>query len=87
MQFGIDTAKLLGKGFKKVAKQGQRVKIGDTVLEVDLSLLNGTAKSDFTPVVITNMDEIIDLIKSAGSVTAGETAVMRVRITSVSVAY
>lgn len=44
-----------------------------TVIEFDLPLLEEKAKSTLTPVVISNMDEIKELIKLSGSVTVGET--------------
>ena len=49
------------------------MKVGDTVIEFDLPLLEEKAKSTLTPVVISNMDEIKELIKLSGSVTVGET--------------
>ena len=65
VHFGIDTV--------------QRVKVGDTVIEFDLPLLEEKAKSTLTPVVISNMDEIKELIKLSGSVTVGETPVIRIK--------
>ncbi len=73
VHFGIDTVELKGEGFKRIAEEGQRVKVGDTVIEFDLPLLEEKAKSTLTPVVISNMDEIKELIKLSGSVTVGET--------------
>lgn len=72
VHFGIDTVELKGEGFKRIAEEGQRVKVGDTVIEFDLPLLEEKAKSTLTPVVISNMDEIKELIKLSGSVTVGE---------------
>ncbi len=73
VHFGIDTVELKGEGFKRIAEEGQRVKVGDTVIEFDLPQLEEKAKSTLTPVVISNMDEIKELIKLSGSVTVGET--------------
>ena len=33
VHFGIDTVELKGEGFKRIAEEGQRVKVGDTVIE------------------------------------------------------
>ncbi len=52
---------------------------GDVVIEFDLPLLEEKAKSTLTPVVISNMDEIKDLVKLSGQVTVGETPVIRIR--------
>ena len=79
VHFGIDTVELKGEGFKRIAEEGQRVKVGDTVIEFDLPLLEEKAKSTLTPVVISNMDEIKELIKLSGSVTVGETPVIRIK--------
>ncbi len=82
VHFGIDTVELKGEGFKRIAEEGQRVKVGDTVIEFNLPLLEEKAKSTLTPVVISNMDEIKELIKLSGSVTVGETPVIRSRSNS-----
>ncbi len=82
VHFGIDTVELKGEGFKRIAEEGQRVKVGDPVIEFDLPLLEEKAKSTLTPVVISNMDEIKELIKLSGSVTVGETPVIRIRSNS-----
>ncbi|TFT40080.1 PTS glucose transporter subunit IIA, partial [Proteus mirabilis] len=77
--FGIDTVELKGEGFKRIAEEGQQVKVGDTVLEFDLAVLEEKAKSVLTPVVISNMDEIQGLTKMTGPVTVGETVVMQIK--------
>jgi len=79
VHFGIDTVELKGEGFKRIAEEGQKVKKGDVVIEFDLPLLEEKAKSTLTPVVISNMDEIKELIKLTGQVTVGETPVIRIR--------
>jgi len=77
VHFGIDTVALKGEGFKRIAGEGQTVKVGDTILEFDLALLEEKATSTITPIVISNLDEIKELTKMSGSVTAGETPVLR----------
>ena len=76
VHFGIDTVELQGEGFTRVAQEGQTVKRGDTVIELDLSLLEAKAKSVLTPVVISNMDEINHLEKKTGEVVAGDSVVL-----------
>ncbi|HAE62198.1 MAG TPA: PTS glucose transporter subunit IIA [Eubacteriaceae bacterium] len=58
VHIGIDTVKLKGKGFKRIASIGQKVKVGDILIECDLEYLKENAKSIITPVVITNMDQV-----------------------------
>lgn len=79
VHFGIDTVELKGEGFKRIAEEGQLVKKGDVIIEFDLPLLEEKAKSTLTPVVISNMDEIKEMIKLAGQVTVGETPVIRIK--------
>ena len=79
VHFGIDTVELKGEGFTRIAEEGQTVKVGDTVIEFDLAFLEEKAKSVLTPVVISNMDEIKELNKLSGSVTVGETAVLKIK--------
>ena len=68
-----------GKVKEALVEEGQPVKVGDPVIEFDLPLLEEKAKSTLTPVVISNMDEIKELIKLSGSVTVGETPVIRIK--------
>lgn len=79
VHFGIDTVELKGEGFKRIAKEGQHVKKGEVILEFNLSLLMDKAKSCLTPVVISNMDEIKELIKLTDHAIAGETPLLRVK--------
>ena len=65
-----------------VAQGGERipmVRIKGAPVTFDLPLLEEKAKSTLTPVVISNMDEIKELIKLSGSVTVGETPVIRIK--------
>jgi glucose-specific phosphotransferase system IIA component len=63
---GIDTVKMKGEGFNVKVKMGDRVKVGDPILKVDLNKVKQKAKSLITPVVITNMKliESVQLIKT-----------------------
>lgn len=79
VHFGIDTVELKGEGFTRIAEEGQQVKAGDTIIEFDLELLEGKAKSVLTPVVISNMDSIQELIKLSGTVEEGKTPIMKVK--------
>lgn len=79
VHFGIDTVELKGEGFTRIAKEGQQVKRGDTIIEFDLPLLEAKAKSTLTPVVISNMDEIKELQKQTGAVTQSEDIIFRIK--------
>ena len=80
VHFGIDTVELKGEGFKRIASEGQQVKAGDPVIEVDLEFLKAKAKSVITPVVISNMDDVASLEKSSGSVVEGSDDLLIVKM-------
>lgn len=72
---GIDTVKLAGKGFKAFVKQGDQVKKGDLLLELDLDFISKNAPSTAIPIVFTNLDEKQKVtILKVGTVKANENA-------------
>ena len=79
VHFGIDTVELKSEGFTRIANEGDHVKRGDVIIELDLPLLESKAKSTLTPVVISNMEEISHLEKKIGEVIAGECVVLNVK--------
>lgn len=80
VHIGLDTEDLKGWGFRRVAGEGQVVKRGDVVLEVDLELLRERASRGLSPVVVSNVDEIVALVaKATGEVRAGESVLMDVK--------
>lgn len=62
IHFGMDTVELEGMGFKAHVKQGDKIKKGQLLLEVDLDVLKDRGYESITPVVITNYDDLLDLI-------------------------
>lgn len=54
---GIDTLNLEGEGFTSHIKEGQNVKKGDLLLEVDLDFITKSGYSVATPCIITNGKE------------------------------
>ncbi len=79
VHFGIDTVELNGQGFIPITQEGQSVKRGDTIIEIDLALLVLKAKSVLTPIVISNMNEISCIVKKLGEVVAGESVVLALK--------
>lgn len=67
---GIDSVRLNGLGFSPRVRIGDAVQAGQTVLEFDMDLVAGGAKSLVTPVLITEGDGEITA-PSAGSFVAG----------------
>ena len=55
---GIDTVELHGEGFSPAVKEGDRVRAGDLLLQVDLPFLRSRGYSVTVPVVITNPEAL-----------------------------
>lgn len=72
IHIGIDTVKMNGEGFKAFVKNGDYVKEGQLLIEFDLDLVKARAKSQITPVVVTNSADLKDLVihKIQGAVDA-----------------
>lgn len=80
IHIGIDTVELKGKGFKTFVDSGDIVKAGDKLLEVDLDYLKENGKPITTPVVITNMSEVDNLVKMEGAVKTPSSMIMKVEL-------
>lgn len=57
LHIGIDTVKMNGEGFDVRVSEGQKVKKGDLLMEVDLDLIRENAKSTASVMVFTNLGE------------------------------
>nr|WP_209104245.1 MULTISPECIES: glucose-specific PTS transporter subunit IIBC [Staphylococcus] len=57
---GLDTVKLNGEGFTMQVEEGQTIQTGDVLLTFDLDYIRENAKSDITPIILTqgNINEI-----------------------------
>lgn len=70
---GMDTVQLEGKYFTPRAKQGDKIKKGDLLLEFDKNAIEEAGYSLITPVVVTNSDNYLDIIETdKRSITYGE---------------
>lgn len=58
VHIGIDTVKLNGQGFERIAAEGSAVKSGEPVMRIDRKFITESGFSLMTPVLITNPDEI-----------------------------
>ncbi|MBQ2999742.1 MAG: PTS transporter subunit EIIC [Clostridia bacterium] len=57
VHFGLETVSLGGEGFRSLKKEGDEVKKGEKIAEVDLALLKEKGISLMTPVLICNANE------------------------------
>lgn len=72
IHIGIDTVKMEGKGFKKLASDGDKVKAGDVLIEADLNEIKAAGFEATTMVILTNADDYAEVTKAEpGNVTAG----------------
>ena len=78
VHIGIDTVELDGEGFNKLVENGDKVKVGTPLIEVDLDFIKENAPSISTPVIVTNMEKVksMEIIKK-GNVKA-ETKVLKI---------
>lgn len=58
---GIDTVQLKGEGFTAHVATGDQVAQGQLMLTVDLEHLKAAGKSTVTPVIVTNMAEVLQM--------------------------
>ena len=72
IHIGIDTVKLEGKGFTQVLEEGQTVKKGDVIMEMDLDYIREHAASTVTPVIFTNLKEGQSVHVSEGKIDKGQ---------------
>lgn len=68
IHIGLDTVSLKGNGFKSFVAAGDNVKKGDKLLEVDLEYVRENAKSIISPIIITNMEIVQELLVGKGTV-------------------
>lgn len=73
VHIGIDTVSLRGKGFKPLVKKGDRVKAGDPVAEVDLSVLKKNGLNPIIPVLLCDAPDNTRITAEEQPVIAGKT--------------
>lgn len=57
IHIGLETVNLKGEAFTLLKQQGDRVQVGDKILEVDYALLKQKGIDLITPMILTNMNE------------------------------
>ena len=73
---GLDSVKLKGKGFKSHVQEGDKVKAGQLIAEVDLKYLTSQGVPTITPVLICEGAEELNMNTVTGDVKAGKTKVI-----------
>lgn len=82
MHLGLETVSLNGEGFAARVVEGQSVRTGDPLIDFDLDLIAGRARSLVTPIIVTNGDafEVVD--RSQGREVAVGDTLMTLRATA-----
>lgn len=63
IHIGLDTVQLYGEGFHVKVQQGQKIKQGDLLVEVDLDAIKEKGYSVITPILVTNPDQYQEIEK------------------------
>ncbi len=71
VHFGLETVALKGEGFKCHVKEGDKVKTGDLIAEVDLNFLQSKGINTMTPVLVCDGADNFNIRVKAGEVKAG----------------
>lgn len=73
LHMGIDTVTLNGNGFKVFVENGQKVKKGDPLMELDLAYIKENAPSIVSPILCTELEENQKIKRIAdGTIKAGD---------------
>ncbi|SDM21337.1 N-acetylglucosamine-specific PTS transporter subunit IIBC [Sediminibacillus halophilus] len=77
---GLDTVQLGGNGFEVFVEEGQQVKKGDKLLQVDLAYIKENASSAISPIIFTNLGENnqVKLVQS-GSIKANQANIVEIK--------
>lgn len=72
IHFGLETVGLKGEGFEVHVESGEEITKGQMLMTVDLDYIKANAKSDVTPVIVTNSGEHDIKSSHDGTVDLGE---------------
>jgi len=72
VHIGLETVTLNGKGFTRIANEGDTVKAGDVIVEVELACIQEHAKDIITPIIITDESDTREIEKKYAIVKQGD---------------
>ncbi|CAA9412278.1 MAG: PTS system, N-acetylglucosamine-specific IIA component [uncultured Rubrobacteraceae bacterium] len=72
VHLGLDTIELRGRGFEKIATEGDRVEAGQPIVRFDLEEIRSGDYDPVTPVLVTNPEDHPVTGTHTGDVQAGE---------------
>lgn len=77
IHIGLETVGLHGKGFTIHAQNGQKVKKGDLLIEVDLDAIKAEGLNTVTPMLVCNSSDYAKFEKVTGSAVTNNDVVIR----------
>ncbi len=72
VHIGLETVALEGKGFTRIAQEGDSVKVGDVIIEADLAYIKAHAKDTITPIIILESSDVKEIDKNFSIVKKGD---------------
>ena len=77
IHIGLETVTMEGKGFEGFVSEGDRIEVGDKLVDFDMDLVKEEATSTISPVIITNSDVLESFnVEPVSDVAKGETTVV-----------
>ena len=73
VHIGLDTVNLNGKGFERLASEGDEVSSGDEIIRVDLNFLKENNIDTITPIIISDESNFKTIEKKLNIVKEGDT--------------
>lgn len=72
IHIGLDTVNLNGKGFQPQVRQGEEVKAGDKLAEVDLDVIRKAGYQTETMIIVTSGNQVTGIVAADTEIKAGE---------------
>lgn len=76
LHFGLDTVNLNGEGFTPRATQGEKIKAGQPLMDVDLTVLKKNKLNPITILVISDTKDYTPIFYTGNNVSAGKEVVI-----------
>lgn len=73
VHIGLESVALEGKGFRRIANEGDSVKAGDRIMEADLDYIAQHAKDTITPIIISDESDVKQIDKKHSIVKSQDT--------------
>ncbi|CAM2846634.1 glucose-specific PTS transporter subunit IIBC [Paenibacillus sediminis] len=81
VHIGVNTVKLKGQGFNVLVKEGDEVKAGQPIMEVDLEYVKANAPSIISPIIFSNLPEGSSVkLNKTGKVASGEADIITIKL-------